>query len=176
VKGKTPHEAWSGYTPNVTHLRIFGCVAYIQVPEVKKKKLDNHNEKCIFIGYSEESKVYKLYNPLTKKLVVSRDVVFNEAEAWSWSNEETIKEQPVMNEHDEPLHEIPPPATPPSPQHATLSPARGSPSSGEGSSSEFSVQRGPIKMRSLREIYEHIEEDEETNLFCLYADHEPLTF
>ena len=62
-------------------------------------------KKCIFIGYNEESKAYKLYNLLTKKLVVSRDV-FNEAEAWSWSNEETIKEQPVVNEPDEPLHEV----------------------------------------------------------------------
>ena len=170
VKGKTPQEAWSGYTPNVAHLRTFGCVAYAQVPEVKRKKLDNRGEKCIFIGYNEESKAYKLYNPLTKKLVVSRDVVFNEAEAWSWSNEETVKEQPMVNEPDEPLQEDPPPTTPPSPQHATPSPARGSPSSGEGSSSESSVQRGPIKMRSLREIYEQIEEDGETNLFCLYAD------
>ena len=113
--------------------------------------------------------------------MVSRDVVFNEAEVWSWSNEETVKEQPLVNEPDEPLHEVPPPATPsatlPSPQNATPSPARGSPSSGEGSSnSESSVQRDPIKMRSLREIYEQIEEDGETNLFCLYADHEPLTF
>ena len=154
MKGKTPQEAWSGYTPNVAHLRIFGCVKYAQVPEVKRKKLDNHGEKCIFIGYSEESKAYKLYNPLTKKLVVSRDVVFNEAEAWSWSNEETVKEQPMVNEHDEPLQEDPPLTTPPSPQHATPSPARGSLSSGVGSSSESSVQQGPIKTRSLREIYE----------------------
>ena len=86
----------------------------------------------------------------------------------------------MVNEPDEPLHEIPPPATPPatlpSPQHATPSLARGSPSSGERSSCESSVQRGPIKMRSIREIYEHIEEDAETNFFCLFADHEPLTF
>ena len=82
----------------------------------------------------------------------------------------------MVNEPDEPLQEDPPPTTPPSPQHAIPSPARGSPSSGEGSSSESSVQRGPIKMRNLREIYEQIEEDGETNLFCLYADHEPLTF
>ena len=82
----------------------------------------------------------------------------------------------MVNELDKPLHEVPPRATPPSPQHATPSPVRGSPSSGEGSSSESSVQRGSIKMRSLREIYEQIEEDEETNLFYLYADYEPLSF
>ena len=90
--------------------------------------------------------------------MISRDIVFNEAEAWSWSNEETVKEQPMVNEPDEPLQEDPPPITPPYPQHATPSPARGSPSSREGSSnSESSVQRDPIKMRSLREIYKQIE-------------------
>ena len=31
-------------------------------------------------------------------------------------------------------------------------------------------------MRSLREIYEQREENEEANLFCLYGDYEPLTF
>ena len=75
-------------------------------------------KKCIFIGYSEKSKACKLYNLLAKKLMVSRDVVFNEAEARYWSNEEIVKEQPVVNEPDEPLHEVPPPATSPSPQHA----------------------------------------------------------
>ena len=45
------------------------------------RKFDNHIEKCIFIGYSKESKAYKLYNLLTKKLVISRDVAFNETEA-----------------------------------------------------------------------------------------------
>ena len=94
VKGKISQEVSSGYMPSMAHLQNYGCVAYVQVPKVKRKKLDNHDEKCIFIGYSEESKAYKLYNPLTKKLAVSRDVVFNEAEAWSWSNEETAKEQP----------------------------------------------------------------------------------
>jgi len=101
VKNKTP-EAWSGYNPNMAHLWICRCVAYAQVHEVKRKKHDNLDEKYIFIGYSEESKAYKLYNPLIKKVVVSKDVVLNEAEAWSWSNEETVK--PVVNELDEPLH------------------------------------------------------------------------
>jgi hypothetical protein len=78
VKNMTPQEAWSGYKPSVAHLRIFGCLAYSQVPETKRKKLDDCGEKCIFLGYSEESKANKLYNPLTKKLVVSRNVIFDE--------------------------------------------------------------------------------------------------
>lgn len=66
VRNMTPQESWSRYKPSVGHLRIFGCIAYAQIPESKRKKLDDHGEKCIFVGYSEESKAYKLYNPLTK--------------------------------------------------------------------------------------------------------------
>ena len=70
VMNKMPHEAWSGKKPSVAHLRIFGCVAYAQVLEAKRKKLDDRGEKCLFSGYSEEYKAYKLYNPLTKRVVI----------------------------------------------------------------------------------------------------------
>lgn len=56
VKNMTSQEGWSGYKPSVAHLRTFRCVAYSQVPKAKRKKLDDHGEKCIFIRYSEDSK------------------------------------------------------------------------------------------------------------------------
>ena len=59
-------------------MKVFGCVAYAHIPDQLRKKLDNKGEKCIFIGYSEESKAYKLYNPSTKKFIMSRDVHFIE--------------------------------------------------------------------------------------------------
>ncbi|KAF8369604.1 hypothetical protein HHK36_032373 [Tetracentron sinense] len=104
VKNKTPQEAWSGYKPSVSHLKIFGCIAYAQVPEAKRKKLDDRGEKCIFIGYSEESKAYKFYNPLTNKVVVSRDVIFSEEETWNWDKEEKIKENQIEIEEQEADH------------------------------------------------------------------------
>jgi hypothetical protein len=169
----TPQEAWSGYKPSVAHLRIFGCLAYSQVPESKRKKLDDRGEKCIFLGYSEESKAYKLYNPLTKKSVVSRDVIFDEESVWSWRDEDKAKEQQVLEEPEE-LSRKAPLSTPPSSQPTTPSIAhRDSTPSMGGSSSRSSTNQS--KMRSLREIYEQTEEGE-TNLFCLYVDHEPLTF
>ena len=88
----TPEEAWSGYRPNVAHLRIFWCVAYARVLEEKTKKLDDRGEKCIFISYSDESKAYKLYNPLTNKLVVSRDVIFTQEEEWNWNEQSSDNE------------------------------------------------------------------------------------
>ncbi|XXG89957.1 hypothetical protein AAC387_Pa12g1836 [Persea americana] len=165
VRNKTPQEAWSGHKPSLAHLKIFGCVAYAQVPEAKRKKLDDRGEKCIFIRYSEESKAYKLYNPLTKKVVVSRDVVFSEEEAWKWNEENTAQEKPLEIEEQE-MH----------PQnqeglrqdHATsphtTSPVRRSPEGQDGSSASSSSARSssssitPIKMRSLRDIYEETEE------------------
>ena len=40
--------------------------------------MDSKSEKCIFIGYKDGLKGYKLWNPLTRKVVYSRDVVFRE--------------------------------------------------------------------------------------------------
>jgi hypothetical protein len=68
VENMTSQEAWSNYKPSVAHLRIFGCLPYSQVPKSKRKKLDDRGEKCIFLGYSENSNSYKFYNPLTKNI------------------------------------------------------------------------------------------------------------
>ncbi|KAK2987329.1 hypothetical protein RJ640_023630 [Escallonia rubra] len=78
VQDMTPEEAWSGQRPAVDHFRIFGCIAYAHVPYEKRKKLDDKSEKCVFLGVSKVSKAYKLFNPLTKKIVTGRDVVFEE--------------------------------------------------------------------------------------------------
>ena len=71
---RVPEEAWSGIKQGVTHMRVFGCVAYAHIPDQLRKKLDKKGEKFIFIGYSEESKDWRLYNPSTKKFIVRRDV------------------------------------------------------------------------------------------------------
>ena len=80
----TPKEAWSGHKSCVGDLRIFGSIAYSHVPDERISKLDDKFEKCIFVGYSESSKAYKLYNPITKKIIISKDLKFNEEESWDW--------------------------------------------------------------------------------------------
>lgn len=84
----TPQEAWNGYKPNVSHLKIFGCIGYAHVPEQKRRKPDDRAEKGIFIGYEPHTKAYKVYNPVTKKLIISRDVQFQENDYWKWTPEE----------------------------------------------------------------------------------------
>ncbi len=56
VHGMTPEETFTGKKPNVSHLRVFGCIAYVHVPDEKRSKLDPKVEKCIFIGYSLKQK------------------------------------------------------------------------------------------------------------------------
>lgn len=77
VKNMTPEEAWSGRKPSVDHFKVFGCIAYAHIPDEKRKKLDDKGAKCIFLGVSEHSKAYKLFNPTTEKVITSRDVVFD---------------------------------------------------------------------------------------------------
>ncbi|KAH9719925.1 hypothetical protein KPL70_005931 [Citrus sinensis] len=77
VWGKTPQEAWSGRKPSITHLRVFRSIAYVHVPDESRAKMDDKSEKFIFIGYDNNSKGYKLYNPNNGKIVISRDVVFD---------------------------------------------------------------------------------------------------
>ena len=89
----TPQEAWSGRKPAVDHFRIFGCIAYAHVPDEKRKKLEDKSLKCVFLGVSETSKAYKLYDPLTKKVVVSRDVVFDDKKTWTWEEKITVNQQ-----------------------------------------------------------------------------------
>lgn len=82
----TPEEAWNGNKPVVDHFRIFASIVYAHVSYPKRRKLDDKGEKCIFLGVSDQSKAYKLYNLITKKIIVSRDVIFEEENFWSWNN------------------------------------------------------------------------------------------
>ncbi|TYK04853.1 copia-type polyprotein [Cucumis melo var. makuwa] len=80
---KTPQQAWTGRNPSIGHLRVFRCMAYAHIPNQKRSKLDDKSEKYVFVGYDASSKYYKLYNPVTKKTIVSRDVVFDEEASWN---------------------------------------------------------------------------------------------
>jgi len=75
---KTPYEAWYGWKPTLIHLHaVFGCLAFVHVLDERCKKLDFKSIPGILIGYST-TKQYRIYDPVAKKLHVSRDVVFRE--------------------------------------------------------------------------------------------------
>ncbi len=51
VHGMTPEEKFIGKKLDVSHLIVFGCIAYVHVPDEKRSKLGPKADKCIFIGY-----------------------------------------------------------------------------------------------------------------------------
>nr|GEY71933.1 putative copia-type polyprotein [Tanacetum cinerariifolium] len=90
-----PEEAWSGFKPSVAYFKVFGSIAYVHIPDFKRVKLDDKSKKCVFLGVSKESKAYRLYDPVSIKIIVSRDVVFDEEASWDW--EKSHKESVLMN-------------------------------------------------------------------------------
>lgn len=76
--GITPEEIWSKVKPDLSIMRVFGCTAMAHVPKISRKKLDDKAVECYFLGYSNESKAYRLYNKSTRKVIISRDVTFME--------------------------------------------------------------------------------------------------
>ncbi|WVZ49078.1 LOW QUALITY PROTEIN: hypothetical protein U9M48_000459 [Paspalum notatum var. saurae] len=79
IDKKTPMEVWSGSLSDYSQLKVFGCTAYAHVDN---GKLEPRAAKCIFLGYGSGVKGYKLWNPETKKSMLSRSVVFNESEMY----------------------------------------------------------------------------------------------
>ncbi|KAJ8632816.1 hypothetical protein MRB53_026152 [Persea americana] len=86
VKSKTPKEAWNGLKPSVEHFRVFGCISHVHIPDNKRVKLDAKSLKCVLLGVREESEAYRLFDPISKKIIVNRDVVFEEDQEWSWDD------------------------------------------------------------------------------------------
>ncbi|KAL6227384.1 hypothetical protein ACLB2K_001342 [Fragaria x ananassa] len=76
IEGKTPMGVWSGKpATDYNYLHIFGCPTYFHVRE---SNLDPRAKKAIFLGFNDGVKGFKLWCPDVKKVVVSRDVTFDE--------------------------------------------------------------------------------------------------
>jgi hypothetical protein len=81
LQGSTPHEAFYRNKPNLSHLRVWGCTAYVLIQNDKRPfgSLEVHMEKkCIFIGYVQGYRGWKFYNPLTKQTLISECAGFDE--------------------------------------------------------------------------------------------------
>jgi hypothetical protein len=87
VDNKTPYEVWHGKKPNLHYLRVFGCVAHVKTARPQLKKLDDRSTPMVFMGYDVGSKAYKLYDPVSQRAHVSRDVVFDEDASWEWAEQ-----------------------------------------------------------------------------------------
>ncbi|PNX70434.1 equilibrative nucleoside transporter 3-like protein, partial [Trifolium pratense] len=83
---KVLEVVWSGSTPSVKHLRlrVFGSLCHRHISGERRRKLDDKSKALILVGYHKSAGSYRLYNPITKKITTSRDVIISEKEQWNW--------------------------------------------------------------------------------------------
>lgn len=90
-----PFTAAYGRIPSVKHFRTFGCVAYM-LNKNKKGKFAARSKKVIFVGYSDNRKAYRLYDPDNRKTYESRDVTFVENKTWTDEKNDDINENIIL--------------------------------------------------------------------------------
>ena len=91
----TPEEAFSAKKPYVAHFRIFDSSAYYHVTKDARKKLETTTELGIFVGYTDTPHNYRVYLPTNWRIVVHRDLKFDEQKAMQFSLERELQLQAV---------------------------------------------------------------------------------
>jgi len=199
LNGKTPFEAWFGKKPGVKHLRTFGCLAYVKKVGPGVTKLSDRSVPGVFFGYEPGTKGYRVYDPVNNKLMVTRDVIFDEKRGWNWVESSSSQasdpapftfrvqysDEPEQNptignadltgdsdaEPGSPAAAIPSPAT----EEGSTPPAAqiqwATPPSGASASSD----EAPRRFRTITDLLDTTEEvqDFEYSGFCLSAVGEP---
>jgi len=75
----SPHQAWFGVIPKISHLRVFGCVCFVKITH-PITKVQTRSDRCCFLGY-EGTTQYRVYDPTSNKIRSKmRDVTFIEDE------------------------------------------------------------------------------------------------
>ncbi|KAK8934594.1 hypothetical protein KSP39_PZI014788 [Platanthera zijinensis] len=156
----TPYEALYNQKPTISHMRVFGCLAYAHKNTERQDKIEETSVKCIFLGYSDQTKGYRLLEPRSNKLIISRDVIFHEEEAWQWGSEHELPQAHV-------------PLVEPSPSPTGRTPSSTIQDNTGGGETELSdsdhESSSPQKFRSLQDIYLNDE-------FALLASAIPASF
>lgn len=185
VQNITPEEAWSGRRPVVDHFRVFRCIAYVHVPDEKRRKLDDKCVKCIFLGVSDHSKAYKLYDPITEKIVISREVIFYKEKTWMWRCDSVGERIPADFDCEikEKSQQLQPPAVPASDQPQNGVSAKAPPTANApdeqveavGDSHPHCVRRRPAWMSDYK-VTGLGDLDNPLTHFALFSEYDPITF
>ncbi|UYV80202.1 hypothetical protein LAZ67_18001996 [Cordylochernes scorpioides] len=96
LKDKVPDRLWLERNPSVRHLKAFGCLAYSHIPRERRRKLDHRACRCILVGYSTQTRGYRLWCPESQKVIETKHVRFDESKIgleWTKIVEETEPER-----------------------------------------------------------------------------------
>lgn len=193
VSGITPYEAWSGNKPHLGHIRVFGCLSHMRIPSVNMTKLDDRSKAVIHLGKEPGTKAYRLYDPVNKRVHVSRDVIFEEEKAWSWNQDEEGTElkgetsvvfgmsatdsggEELMGENNSQSSSVS--ATPGESENSQNVESDTESTSASNSTSESDTSREAQRYKSVAEIYANTDEVElETDELYFAAADEPVNY
>ena len=76
-RGVTPFELWTGAKPNLSMLRVWGCLAYV-MREGHRQKLEPKADMMVYVGPDSSAKCWRFYDPVTLRIKRSRNAVFDE--------------------------------------------------------------------------------------------------
>ena len=79
LNNKSPFELLFHKPPFFNHLRVFGCLCFVSTPSGHRLKFESRATPCVFLGYPFNIKGYKVLNLHSRKISISRDVVFHES-------------------------------------------------------------------------------------------------
>ena len=95
IKLQTPMEMWNGKLVDYSHLHVFGSPVYVMYNDQERSKLDPKSGKCIFLGYVDGVKGYRLWDPTIHKVVIRKDVIFVEEKLQETGDDSTTMPGPV---------------------------------------------------------------------------------
>ncbi|KAA3485266.1 pleiotropic drug resistance protein 3-like [Gossypium australe] len=114
-ESKLPSKFWAEAVNTSIYLlnklptyAVFSCACYALIPAEKRTKLERRVVPRIFVSYSSTKKGYRVFDPSTKKILVSRDVRFDEEKVWSWNGEDAdLIEEDYLDSNLEPVENEP---------------------------------------------------------------------
>jgi hypothetical protein len=85
ITSKTPYEAYHNRKSFVDHFRIFGCMGHVKMLHLIFQNLQTEaNQWCLLVMIRIQ-KATKCSIQKSKRVVVTRDVVFEEEKKWEWN-------------------------------------------------------------------------------------------
>ena len=85
----TLYEIWRGRKPTVKYFHVFGSKCYILADHEQRRKMDPKSDEGIFLGYSTNSRAYRVFNSRTKVMMESINVIIDDR---GWNVEEDVSE------------------------------------------------------------------------------------
>ncbi|XP_031261281.1 uncharacterized protein LOC116119476 [Pistacia vera] len=80
---QTPYELWKGKKPNLSYFHVFGCKCYVLNDRDHLGKFDAKSDEGVFLGYSLNSRAYRIFNMRIERIIESFNVVFSDSEDYS---------------------------------------------------------------------------------------------